>query len=207
MVSELKALPLFALCSDEDLEELLESPHRRREYIAGESIMGTGEKIQSLLVLCSGKVETRMEGEENRELVLDHLKAPCVLAPAFLFASDNSAPVDVRAMERCIIWSFDREGMLHFMAAHPEVMRRFLRMVSDRCRFLSEKVRTFAIKGLRKRVLDYIRTHGSINRISTVAEYLGVTRPSLSRLISEMLADGTLCRTCSDGKTIVRNKC
>ena len=56
--------------------------------------MGTGEKIQSLLVLCSGKVETRMEGEENRELVLDHLKAPCVLAPAFLFASDNSAPME-----------------------------------------------------------------------------------------------------------------
>ena len=190
-VSELKALPLFAGLKDSELEELLSAPHRRRVYPPGKTIMSAGDAVQSLVVLVAGRVETRMGGVE-REVVMDRLTAPCLLAPAFLFASDNTLPVDAVAVEECVVWTLNREGFVRFMAAHPEVMSRFLRRVSDRSRFLSEKVRTFAIKGLRSRVLDYLHTHGSITKVAATAERLGVTRPSLSRVLSEMVAEGTI---------------
>ena len=190
-VSELKALPLFAGLKDSELEELLSAPHRRRVYPPGKTIMSAGDAVQSLVVLVAGRVETRMGGVE-REVVMDRLAAPCLLAPAFLFASDNTLPVDAVAVEECVVWTLNREGFVRFMAAHPEVMSRFLRRVSDRSRFLSEKVRTFAIKGLRSRVLDYLHTHGSITQVAATAERLGVTRPSLSRVLSEMVAEGTI---------------
>ena len=190
-VSELKALPLFAGLKDSELEELLSAPHRRRVYPPGKTIMSAGDAVQSLVVLVAGRVETRMGGDE-REVVMDRLTAPCLLAPAFLFASDNTLPVDAVAVEECVVWTLNREGFVRFMAAHPEVMSRFLRRVSDRSRFLSEKVRTFAIKGLRSRVLDYLHTHGSITKVAATAERLGVTRPSLSRVLSEMVAEGTI---------------
>ena len=190
-IQELKALPLFAGFKDGDLEELLAAPHRRRVYPPGKTIMNAGDAVQSLLVLAAGRVETRMGGDE-REVVRDRLAAPCLLAPAFLFATDNTLPVDVMAVEECVVWTLNREGYVRFMAAHLEVMSRFLRLVSDRSRFLSEKVRTFAIKGLRNRVLDYLHTHGAITQVSATAERLGVTRPSLSRVLSEMVAEGTI---------------
>lgn len=189
---ELKAIPLFSDCSEATLEELFASPHRRQVYVPGKTVMQQGDAVQSLILLTSGCVETRMGGEEGREVVMDRLSAPCLLAPAFLFASDSTLPVEVTAIEECIVWTLNREGFLHFMAAHPEVMRRFLRMISDRSRFLSEKVRTFALKGLRNRVLDYLRTHGDITHITETAERLGVTRPSLSRVLSEMVKEGAI---------------
>lgn len=190
-VQELKQLPLFAGLKDGDLDELLSAPHRRRVYPAGKTIMSAGDAVQSLMVLAAGRVETRMGGDE-REVVMDRLAAPCLLAPAFLFASVGTLPVDVMAIEECTVWTLNREGFVRFMAAHPDVMRRFLRMISDRSRFLSEKVRTFAIKGLRNRVLDYLSLHGVITSVAATAEQLGVARPSLSRVLSEMVEEGII---------------
>lgn len=190
-VQELKQMPLFAGLKDGDLDELLSAPHRRRVYPAGKTIMSAGDAVQSLMVLAAGRVETRMGGDE-REVVMDRLAAPCLLAPAFLFASVGTLPVDVMAIEECTVWTLNREGFVRFMAAHPDVMRRFLRMISDRSRFLSEKVRTFAIKGLRNRVLDYLSLHGVITSVAATAEQLGVARPSLSRVLSEMVEEGVI---------------
>lgn len=190
-VQELKQLPLFAGLKDGDLDELLSAPHRRRVYPAGKTIMSAGDAVQSLMVLAAGRVETRMGGDE-REVVMDRLAAPCLLAPAFLFASVGTLPVDVMAIEECTVWTLNREGFVRFMAAHPDVMRRFLRMISDRSRFLSEKVRTFAIKGLRNRVLDYLSLHDAITSVAKTAEQLGVARPSLSRVLSEMVEEGII---------------
>lgn len=190
-VQELSRIPLFAGLKDSELEELLSAPHRRRVYQPGKTIMSAGDAVQSLVVLTAGQVETRMVGDE-REVVMDRLVAPCLLAPAFLFASVGTLPVDVMAIEECTVWTLNREGFVRFMAAHPEVMRRFLRMISDRSRFLSEKVRTFAIKGLRNRVLDYLSLHGIITSVAATAEQLGVARPSLSRVLSEMVEEGII---------------
>lgn len=190
-VQELKQLPLFAGLKDGALDELLSAPHRRRVYPAGKTIMSAGDAVQSLMVLAAGRVETRMGGD-GREVVMDRLAAPCLLAPAFLFASVGTLPVDVMAIEECTVWTLNREGFVRFMAAHPDVMRRFLRMISDRSRFLSEKVRTFAIKGLRNRVLDYLSLHDAITSVAATAEQLGVARPSLSRVLSEMVEEGII---------------
>ena len=190
-VQELSRIPLFAGLKDSELEELLSAPHRRRVYQPGKTIMSAGDAVQSLVVLTAGQVETRMVGDE-REVVMDRLAAPCLLAPAFLFASVGTLPVDVMAIEECTVWTLNREGFVRFIAAHPDVMRRFLRMISDRSRFLSEKVRTFAIKGLRNRVLDYLSLHGIITSVAATAEQLGVARPSLSRVLSEMVEEGII---------------
>lgn len=199
---ELQQLPLFAGLKENELEELLASPHRRRVYPEGKIIMNAGDAVQSLMVLAAGRVETRMGGDE-REVVMDRLAAPCLLAPAFLFASVGTLPVDVMAIEECTVWTLNREGFVRFMAAHPDVMRRFLRMISDRSRFLSEKVRTFAIKGLRNRVLDYLSLHDAITSVAKTAEQLGVARPSLSRVLSEMVAEGIIENTADGYKRIV----
>lgn len=188
---ELKVLPLFASLSDGELEELLAAPHRRCEYQSGKTILNDGDAVQSLVVLTAGRVETRMGGDE-REVVMERLAAPCLLAPAFLFATDNTIPVDVIAIEDSVLWTINREGFVHFLTAQPKVLSQFIRSVSDRCRFLSEKVRTFAIKGLRNRVLDYLQTHGRITQVAATAESLGVARPSLSRVLAEMVAEGII---------------
>ena len=99
------------------------------------------------------------------------------------------------AHTQCEVLFINREGFFDFMRSDPAVLRQFLTLLSARGRFLSEKVRTFAVKGMRSRVLDYLTVHHAITNISRTAQQLGVARPSLSRLLSEMIAEGTLLRT------------
>ena len=56
-----------------------------------------------------------MMGEEGREVLVDHLKAPMLLASAFLFANNNVVPVEVTALTDCAVWHINREDFFEFM--------------------------------------------------------------------------------------------
>ena len=199
-MDELKTIPLFRACTNEELQELLQSPYRREEYQAGDLMVSAGDPCWSLMLLTEGTVETRMGGANGREVVVEQLKSPTLLAPAFLFAEDNTIPVEVTMHTDGTVWYINREAFFQFMTRHPHVLRTFLQTLSARSRFLSGKVKGFAVKGLRDRVLDHIRQHGTITSVAKTAEVLGVARPSLSRVISELLDEGLLSR---DGNDIV----
>lgn len=193
-MEELKRVKLFAGCSDESLERLLESPCRRQDYPAGRRMLNPGDPCRALMVLVEGQAEARMMGEEGREVLVDHLKAPMLLAPAFLFATPNIVPVEVNAVTDCVVWHINREAFFEFLQQEPTVLRAFLEVLSDRGRFLSRKMRTFAVNSLRNRVIEYLEANGSITSVADVAQQLGATRPSLSRVLSDMLDEGVLAK-------------
>lgn len=189
---KLKKVLLFASCGEEELERLLEGPHKVSIFQPGEMMVRFGTPCRSLLLVTEGTVETRMGSVEGRELVVDKLKAPCILAPAFLFGTNDIIPVEVTALSEATLWQINREAFLTFMQRNPQVLRAFLKLISDRAQFLSSKVRAFAIKGLRNRALDYMVLHGGISNIAQAAEMLGVARPSLSRILSELVEEGVI---------------
>ena len=193
-MEELKQIKLFAGCSDEALERLLSQPCRRQEYPAGRRMLNPGDPCRALMVLVEGQAEARMTGEEGREVLVDHLKAPMLLAPAFLFATPNIVPVEVNAVTDCAVWHINREAFFEFMQHEPNVLRAFLEILSERGRFLSKKMRTFAVNSLRNRVVEYIEANGCITSVVAAAQELGVTRPSLSRVLSEMLDEGVVIK-------------
>ncbi len=55
-------------------------------------------------------------------------------------------------------------------------------------------MRTFAVNGLRNRILEYLDANGSITSVADVAQQLGATRPSLSRVLSDMLDEGVITK-------------
>jgi CRP-like cAMP-binding protein len=193
-MEELKKIKLFAGCSDEALERLLNQPCRRQEYPAGRRMLNAGDPCRALLVLVKGQAESRMSGEEGRELLVDHLKAPMLLAPAFLFATPNIIPVEVNAVTDCVVWHINREAFFEFLQQEPTVLKVFLEVLSNRGHFLSKKMRTFAVNSLRNRILEYLEANGSITSVADVAQQLGATRPSLSRVLSDMLDEGVIIK-------------
>ena len=195
MIIELQRFELFSSCSETRLEELLSLPYRRKEYKTGDMVVRVGDTCDWLMLLAEGTVESRMGAQSGKEVVIERMQAPMILAPAFLFAKNHTIPVEVSMMTDGVVWYIHREAFFKFMTAHPEVLKQFLGVLSDRSHFLSNKVRSFAVKSLRDRVLDYIRQHGVITNVAEAAEMLGVARPSLSRLLADLQDEGLLERT------------
>lgn len=192
---ELKKLPLFEQCNHSDLQHLLSHPHKRKEYSPSTLVMRLGDPYHSLMAITEGTVEVRMGSDEGREIVIEHVTGPRLLAPVFLYAEDNSMPVEITTTTEAVIWYINRAGFHDFMHKHPHIMSAFLHSVSEQALFLTGKVRSFATKSLQGRVLEHLDTHDNISNIALVSEMLGVARPSLSRILSEMQSNGHIVRT------------
>ena len=195
MTKELQRFELFSSCTEAMLQEMLSLPYRRREYKTGDMVVSVGDTCNWLMLLAEGVVESRMGAQSGKEVVIERMQAPMILAPAFLFAKNHTIPVEVTMTTDGVVWYIHREAFFKFMTTHPEVLQRFLEVLSDRSHFLSNKVRSFAVKSLRDRVLDYVKQQGAITNVAEAAEMLGVARPSLSRLIADLQDEGLLERT------------
>ncbi len=199
----LTRMSLFEGCEAEALHQLLrEAPNSLRIYKEGEYIARQGDACRSLFILMKGNVKTQMENAEGKQLTIDWIKAPDILAPAFIYASENRFPVNVEATELCEVLVMDRTRFEAFMHAQPTVMRNFIAIISDRSLFLSRKLNEFALQSLKSRLLNYLQMHGGIHNQQEVAFILGVARPSLARALSELIAEGKITMT---GKQVVLN--
>lgn len=189
-MNDLLNLFIFAQTPIEELRRwLAETPHRFERYAPGKRIIAQGAECRSALLLTAGTANTEMV-QDGRDLAIDVLKAPMLLASAFLFGTENRMPVSVTAATECEVWTVNKEALFGFMLQQPEAMRRFVAEVSDRAQFLSRRLRQLTLQSLRSRVLDFLRERGAMSSVQTAAQQLGVQRPSLSRVLSDLVAEG-----------------
>lgn len=192
-IHELLKMPPFQGITEEQLLPLILAPeHACRLYKSSDFIAMQGEAYRSLFILCSGSVRTQMVNAEGKQLTIETLKAPELLAPAFVFSSENRFPVNIEAKEDCEILIVNKNAFLEFLHQYPLVMHNFLQLLSDRTLFLSKKLNAFALQSLKSRILNYLRMHGSILNQQEVAQILGVARPSLARALSELSTEGCI---------------
>lgn len=183
--------PLFKGCNRPLLQALLDSTDSRlTQYAPGHLLALQDSPCRSLLLLCSGSLTACMTNAEGKELKIETLKAPEVLAPAFVYGSENRFPVTLKAETACTVWSLSRERFLDIMEQDAAVLRNFLRLISDRSLFLSRKLNEFALQSLSTRVLSFLRCNGAIQNIQDVAFIMGVARPSLSRALALLVEQG-----------------
>ena len=147
---------------------------------------------KGLYILASGSVRAGMINDEGKELTVEEIDAPNLLASGFIFATENRFPVNVEAVEPCEVFIIGKERFLEFMHLHPLMMQNFLKDISDRSVFLSRKLNEFALLNLKARLLKYLETHPAIHNQQEVAQKLGVTRPSLARALSELANEGRI---------------
>ena len=173
---QLLQLPLFQGISEAAARQLLaEAPNSVRRYKEGDFIARQGDPCRSLYILCTGNVRAQMENAEGKQVTIDRISAPEVLAPAFIFASENRFPVNIEVQENCEVLVLDKNY--------------FLELISDRSLFLSKKLNEFALQSLKSRLLNYLKINGRIDNQQEVAFILGVARPSLARALSELIAE------------------
>ena len=189
-------MPLFDGCDRAVVEDILDRSFSRfSSYRKGEFIAMQNSACRSLFLLCEGSVYAQMTSSEGRELTLDTLSAPDTLASAFIFGTENRYPVSIVANSDCRLWVVGRESILQIIEQDNSVLRNFLTILSDHSLFLSRRINEFALQSLSSRLVSYLKDHHAVRNLQETAFILGVARPSLSRMIAQMVEQGTIRKT------------
>lgn len=196
MDCEIYDMPLFRGSDRSIVDPILRrSNSRMGHYRKGETIALQNDVCRTLMLLCEGSVYARMTSHEGREFILDPLTAPDIVASPFIFATENIYPVTIIAQNDSRLWFIDRTYIRELLEQDNTVLHNFLRDLSDHSLYLSRKLNEFALQTLSSRVMGYLQENHSIHNLQQTAFVLGVTRPSLSRALAQLLAQGRVRKT------------
>lgn len=198
---DLDSCPLCSKLQIDDQEQfLLDLKCTIKAYSKNEVIVRQGDVCDCLYMLTVGSVKAEMITENGNILGIEIIKAPRPLAPAFLFSDNNHFPVDVTALEEVEIMKIPKEEIMRLMMTNPDFMKQFLTHNSNRTQFLTNRLQLLSIKTIKGKVAHFLieqetiaEKSFTISRNQTeLAEFFGITRPSLARSLSEMVQDGII---------------
>lgn len=193
--------PLFSGLSDEEIEGIIDSVnYRSRSFPAGAVAVIAGEEISSVMIVLSGSVRGEMTDLTGKTIKIEDVYSPQALAAAFIYGREARYPVNVIANTDAELLIIGKSEFLTLMNNDRRLLLNYLTSVCTRALFLSERLRFLSFRTIREKYAHYISSLTGaissrvvINRTQQeLADYFGVTRPSLARAIGEMENDGLI---------------
>jgi len=189
---------LFEGISDEQLSEAIKILNGRIKKIEkGEYVVRLGGVLHSAGLLLKGKIESSFQNENFDQITMHTFVGGYLFGEALVINGAKNSPVQVRAVEDCIILFIDL-AEIYRSENHSSVRvilaENLIRSLARKNLILNQKVRILSQKGLRDRILFYLDTlpkdkNGFVKIPFTrtaLAEYLGVNRSALSRELGRM---------------------
>lgn len=193
--------PLFRGLTIGEIEDILShTPHSVRSFPAGSLIVSGGEEVRRLMIVARGTVKGEMTDTEGRVIKIENIPSKMILAPAFMFGSNNRYPVNVVSISDVTIVSIGREDLLKLLKSENRLLVNFLDIISNRAQFLSEKIRFLNFRTIKGKLAFLILQKAGEGVAEfklgmtqeEMAGYFGVARPSLARALAEMEQEGII---------------
>ncbi|MFW9623405.1 Crp/Fnr family transcriptional regulator, partial [Bacteroides graminisolvens] len=174
--------------------------YKVKNYTKGEILAHQGDVCNKLIILTKGSVRGEMIDESGRIVKIEDIASPRALAPLFLFGAANRFPVEVTANENTEVIIIPKESVIKLFARNEAFLENYMNMSANYAQTLSEKLFFMSFKTIRQKLASYFlrlsATQGSqilLDRSQQeLADYFGISRPSLAREVSHMQDDGLI---------------
>ncbi|CAM2393631.1 MULTISPECIES: Crp/Fnr family transcriptional regulator [Fusobacterium] len=201
MVKTLRETVVFNDLDEDTIKDILEkTKYEIKKYSLDEPIAFRGDEVKGLYIILKGTLITEMLTEEGNIIKIEELVPSDVIASAFIFGKNNSFPVDLSAKDEAEILFVERKEFLKLLFSQEKILENFLNEISNKTQLLTSKIwNSFNNKTIKKKFCDYVKRNQKnneffIENLGALAEFFGVERPSLSRVLSELVKDEKLER-------------
>ena len=201
MIEILKETVVFNGIDEKTIKNILEkNKYEIKKYSPNESIAFRGDEVRGLYIILKGTLTTEMLTEEGNVIKIEELVPSDVIASAFIFGKKNSFPVDLTVKDEAEILFVERKDFLRLLFSQEKILENFLNEISNKTQLLTSKIwNSFNNKTIKKKFCDYVKKNQknnlfSIQNLGALAEFFGVERPSLSRVLSDFVKDEKLER-------------
>ena len=159
------------------------------------------EPVNRLILLLKGSVKAEMTDASGKVVKVEDIEAPNPLAILFLFGENNRFPVQATARERVEAVVIPKQSILRMLSMSEAILKNYLDISADFATRLSRKLHFMSFRTIRQKVAMYLlqlaKKSGSDTVVldktkAALAEYFGVSRPSLEREITHMQRDGLI---------------
>lgn len=199
----------------EQSEEVLREsykPHEVKTFEAGTMIAEQGESVNSLVMLTKGSVRMEIISRSGEKLYVSEHAAPFPLIASLLYSSHKKYVNDIIATEECKVEYYDFETIDRLLGESPSFRRGFLAYSSNLIYGLSEQLQIFSIRKIKGKLAYYILQKAEPSgffelgmSVTALAQYFGVTRSALSRVIAELTNEGSIYYTKGFGEILNYN--
>jgi len=186
---------------DEKTLRFLETVAIEKRFPKNTIIFSKGDESDSVYLVRRGRVKVLIEDEQGKEIVLSTMGPGEYFGEmAAVDGSPRSATVMTR--EQTELLMIHRNDFRNLLSSHPDMVFNLLKVLVDRIRKADEKIERLAFMNVRSRVLALLMglaepqgqkwvvkdklTHQEIGNT------IGCSREMVSRVMKEMLNEGTL---------------
>jgi len=195
------SLPLFQGMERLKLINVLEKVNLFFEkYQKDDVIVQKGEECERLVFLLKGSVICETVDKSEKFSIYERIKGFAVLYPAFLFGKDTRYPATITAADNASILSIEKRQVFDLLREEELFLLNFLNIVSNKAQASFDKIMSLSGTDLKKNVaffiLSFTERGSSDIRIKSsqqdLADFLGVARPSLLKVINELKEEGII---------------
>lgn len=174
--------------------------YKKNEYIAMEN-----EKSKGIGIVLSGSISIIKETLTGSRIILANFKEGDTFGEIIAFSSMGIFPSTVFVQTDCEIMFIYPEKILgiceNICASHKILIKNILCLISNRALLLNKKVEYLTIKSIRSKLCKYLleqyKKTGTLtftlplNR-ENLADFLNVSRPSMSRELCKLRDEGII---------------
>ncbi len=201
MISILLKNPLFKGTTPEELTNNFEGiNYNIKNFRKGDILAFQGDPCNRLIILLKGSVRGEMIDYSGKLIKIEDIASPRALAPLFLFGTENKYPVEVTANEEVDALFIPKESVLLLFQRNQLFLENYLNTSANYAKTLSDKLFFLSFKNIKQKLASYILRLSATADDKVVmdrsqqemADYFGVSRPSLARELSHMQDEGLI---------------
>lgn len=195
-LQSIKKCPVFTGIQEDKMEVLLEEISMLYQcFESGETIYRTGDTATVIGIIVDGCLELKKYLPNGNVFCVFHRNVGEVIGGGVIFSQNSIYPYDVIATTKCEVAFIDKQEFLKLLTKDTALMSNMLGLFADRVTHFETRLEMFSYSSIQKKIAysllndfhaeDRAEIYLPFTKQSW-AEYLNVSRPSLSRELKAM---------------------
>lgn len=178
---------------------------RVRKFKKNSYIARAGDHFESLGILLSGQAALIKENAAGDRLMMAILSPGDIFGETAVFSGKSVWPASVIAQEPCQVMFLPRQKILgecaNLCSWHHMIIENMLKDISDKVLALNKKIEYLSMKSMRGKLSSFLLEQYKVNgkpdfllpmKRNELADFLNVSRPSMSRELGRMRDEGVI---------------
>lgn len=188
----LKEIPLFKNLTDTELLEI-QSTSSHHKYKKGQRLLSSGDKIESLFILKSGKMKLYYTSYGGKEHIIKTIDSGSSIGEYAIFTNEYYS-FFVEALEKSEVCKINKQDLISTIRKLPDLAIKFLSVLSDQLKQTETKIKELGTLTVEQRIVNFLLdTPPNMGEIEkeyqiqlklskkNIASILGTTRETLTR--------------------------